>query len=168
MTTKHKVIWSIRSILVVALLIEVGIYWKVRHAESQARGLNMNLDILDEKLESLESKMAENCPLMGPFQHLPMPANKVKKTYYDKQGESLIQDVDKEKGLVLVTTFDSKISIVFKPSDDAFQKFRVGSIAPVTFQCTKKKKGKCDFSSPYKLFVSNGLVEVKQLEFPKK
>ena len=81
---------------------------------------------------------------------------------------SWIQDMDKEKGLVLVTTIDTKMAIVFKPAAGDLKKFRVGYLAPVTFQCTKLKKGKCDFKAPYKLFVSNGLVDVDQLILPKK
>ena len=82
--------------------------------------------------------------------------------------DSRIQDVDHRKGLVLVTTMDSKMSIIFKPAPENFEKFRIGSIAPVTFECTKEKKGKCDFNSPYKLFISNGLVELKDLILSKK
>lgn len=102
-------------------------------------------------------------------QHLPPPTNEVNFSYHDGGYESAwIQDIDKEKGIVLVTTIDSKMTIVFRPTAEDLQKFNVGSVAPVTFQCTKLKKDKCDFSSHYKLFVSNALVEVELLKFPEK
>jgi len=48
--------------------------------------------------------------------------------------------VDKKEGLVLVVTTNSKMSIIFKPTADNLQKVNIGWVAPVTFQCTKKKK----------------------------
>lgn len=102
-------------------------------------------------------------------QSKPMPINEVKVSYHDGGYENAwIQDMDQKEGLVLVTTIDSKMNIVFKPTAADLHKFHVGWIAPVTFQCMKLNQGKCDFKSPYKLFVSNGLVEVKQLISPKK
>lgn len=102
-----------------------------------------------------------------------LKTNEVMSSYHDKEGkknyeDSDIQDIDLKEGIVLVTTKDSKISIIFKPAPENLEKFHVGWIAPVTFQCTKLKKKKCDYDAPYKLFVSNGLVEVKELIFPKK
>ncbi len=175
MTTKHKVIWSIRAILVVVLLIEIGIYWWIKQTNwyidnmlvPHIEDLNKDLDFFQKKQErKLEGA---NFIMMGPFQHLPMSTNNVKKTYHDKQEEAWIVGVY-ENNEVKVQTIDSKIEITFRVVEAEWQKFRskVNWIAPVTFQCTKKKNGKCDFDSPYKLFVSNGLVEVKQLEFPKK
>lgn len=103
------------------------------------------------------------------YQNLPQPTNGTKKSYHDGGHENAwVQDVDEKEGLVLVTTVDSKMSIIFKPAPEDLKKFHVGWIAPVTFQCTKKNKGKCDFDSPYKLFVSNGLVKVELLKFPDK
>lgn len=104
------------------------------------------------------------------IQHLPPPTEEVKSSHHDGGYEDAwIQDVDKKSGLVMVTTIISKISIIFKPSPKNLKKFHahLNWIAPVTFQCTKKKKEKCDYGSPYKLFISNELVEVKQLKFPK-
>lgn len=103
------------------------------------------------------------------YQLLPQPINEVKKSYHDDGHENAwVQDIDEKEGLVLVTTTDSKMSIIFKPTSDDLQKFHVGWIAPVTFRCTKRIKGKCDFNAPYKLFVSNGLVKVELLKFPDK
>ena len=173
MTTKHKMIWSIRAILVVVLLIEIGMYWQLKQAEKYADeigqmsiDLGKDLDVLQQKLESMLAKADSR--IMKNYGHLPMPTNNVKSTYHDSYEDALIQDVDKKRGLVLVTTIDSKMDITFKPSADNLEKFHahIGWIAPVTFQCTKKKKGRCDFSSPYKLFVSNGLVEMKEIKFP--
>ncbi len=178
MTTRHKVVWTIRAILVGALLIEVGLYWRMKQAVRYQEKYASELDQMSRDLEKdlnflskeLERKMTEaNTKIMGQFQHLPTPTNGVTSSFHEKGYEDAwIQDIDKKEGLVLVTTIDSRVTIAFKPSAGDFKKFHVNWIAPVTFQCTKKKKGKCDFSSPYKLFVSNGLVEVKQLEFPKK
>ena len=108
------------------------------------------------------------------LQQLPPPTNGVTSSYHDEKNgkknyeDADIQDIDKKRGIVLVTTKDSKMTIVFKPTFDNFHKFHIGWLAPVTFQCVKVNKGKCDFDSPYKLFVGNGLVEVKQLKFSKK
>lgn len=97
------------------------------------------------------------------------PTNGIIFSFHDGGYEDAdIQDLDQKTGLVLVTTKESKISITFKPTADNFQKFHIGWIAPVTFQCVKIKNDKCDFNSSYKLFVGNGLVEVKQLRFATK
>lgn len=103
------------------------------------------------------------------YQRLPQPTSEIKKSYHDDGYENAwVQDIDEKEGLVLVTTTDSKMSIIFKPTSDDLQKFHVGWIAPVTFRCTKRIKGKCDFNAPYKLFVSNSLVKVELLKFPDK
>lgn len=100
------------------------------------------------------------------MESISLPTNGIIFSYHDGGYEVAdIQDLDQKTGLVLVITKDSKISITFKPTADNFHKFHIGWIAPVTFQCSKIKEGKCDFDSPYKLFVGNGLVEVKQLKF---
>lgn len=167
MTTRRKVLLII---LLGVFLVEVSVYWQSKQ-DRAIKKLNKeianNFDKLDRMIK--EARFAiEN------GQQLPPPTNGVMSSYHDEKDgkknyeDADIQDLDEKTGLVLVTTKDSKISITFKPSADNFQKFHIGWITPVTFQCAKVNKGKCDFNFPYKLFVGNGLVEVKQLKFPKK
>ena len=93
-------------------------------------------------------------------QSKPMSINEVVVSYHEKGHENAwIKEIDRESGLVRIATIDSRMSIVFKPSVDKLENFRVNWIAPVTFQCEKRKAGKCDLSKPYKLYVSNVLVE---------
>ena len=173
MSTRRKVLLVI---LVVVMIISGSVYLN-KQANDQATGTeNLGRDELenlsgdlDSLIKELERLIAQADASIETLQHLPQPTNEVKKSYHDAGHENAwIQDVDKKAGLVLVVTIDSKMSIIFKPTADNLQKFNIGWVAPVTFQCTKKKKGKCDFDAPYKLFVLNGPVEVKQLEFPKK
>ena len=94
------------------------------------------------------------------------PTNGINKSYHNDGYENAwILDIDKNMGLVLIKTVDSKMSIIFKPTATNLLKFRIGSIAPVTFQCSKEKNGKCDLSAPYELFIRNDLVELKELKF---
>lgn len=157
MTTGRKVL----LVLLAAVLIEAGVYWNANREENRL------------KIE-LDSIMAEADAIMKNRQRLPPPSNGVTNSYHDdKNGkknyeDAWIDDIDKKKGIVWARTFDGKMRIVFKPAPENLEKFHKNWIAPVTFECTKLKKGKCDFESPYKLFVSNGLVEVKRLIFTKK
>lgn len=160
------------STLLLCLIVGV-ISWRSKKLLNQINNTRTEVESLLKELESLNERLnrmlAEADMMTGQFQHLPPPTNGVKTSYHDGGYEdSWIQDIDKETGLVLVTTKDSKMSIIFKPASENLPKFHVGWLAPVTFQCTKIKKKKCDFNFPYKLFVSNGLVEVEQLQFPKK
>ena len=117
-------------------------------------------------LKDLNNNVSELEAVFKNQRHLPEPTNGVNKSYHDGGYENAwILDVDKNTGLVLVKTVDSKMSVTFKPTTTNLRKFRIGSIAPVTFQCTKENKGKCDLNAPYKLFIRNALVELKELKF---
>ena len=160
-------------ILVAMFLVGAGIYWQSKQLKNQINHALIALENIEKDIANLNNELdrmvAESDATIQHLQHLPPPTNGVTSSYHDGGYENAwVQDIDKKSGLVLVTTKDSKISITFKPSADNLEKFHVGWIAPVTFQCTKVKKRNCDFKSPYKLFVGNGLVEVKQLKFPKK
>lgn len=167
MTTRRKVLLII---LVAVFLVEASIYWQSKQISAIEK---LNKEIADD-LSKLHKMITEARFAIENGQQLPPPTNGVTSSYHDEKDgkknyeDADIQDLNKKTGLVLVITKDSKISITFKPSVDNFQKFHIGWIAPVTFQCAKINKGKCDFNSPYKLFVGNGLVEVKQLKFSKK
>lgn len=167
-------------VLIVAMSFSGGIYFN-KQLSNQATIQIEQVDnsISDEELKYLsegwarlnketDSMIAEADVVIEDLKRSSQPAKQeIKKSYHDGGYErSLVQDIDPEKGLVLVTTIDSKISIIFKPAPENLDKFHVGWWPPVTFQCTKKMKGKCDFNFPYKLFVNNGLVEVKQIKFP--
>ncbi len=181
MTTRRK---ALLTILVVVFLVDVGIFRSRSHKSQnhQDQVINSNEDAIEslsreikDKNSKLDRLIAEADIIIGHLQqlrHLPpptKPTNGVKSSYHDGGYENVwIQDIDQKVELVLVTAIDSKMTIVFKPAADDLQKFHIGWIAPVTFQCAKINKGKCDFDSPYQLFVSNGLVEVKKLKFPKK
>lgn len=168
MSTRRKVLLTI---LVVVFLVDVGIFWRRAHkSESQN-----NTDVIEKLSKEIESLNKEPDIMIAEadgdienlrylHKHLPPPPQEVKSSYHTAGYEnSWIQDIDKETGRVLVTTMDSKMSIIFKPAPWNLDKFHVGWIAPVTFQCTKLNKKKCDFGAPYKLFVSNGLVKVEEL-----
>lgn len=73
-----------------------------------------------------------------------------------------------ENGLFSVMVIDSRARIFFHPDAGDINKFKVGYIAPVTFDCVKNKKDECDFSKPYRLYISNRLVKMEKIEFPKK
>ena len=177
----RKVLWVFVGLF---LVFQIGLFLRyhrpasglnsgISQATKDGEALKRDIENFDKEMASLikdlEKSMAEAGLIIAKPQHLSKPTNGVTSSYHDGGYESAwTQDIDQKKGIVLVTTIDSKMSIVFKPADGDMEKFHVGWIAPVTFQCTKLKKGKCDFKSPYKLFVSNGLVEVKQLILPKK
>ncbi len=180
--TVRKAIWTI---LFTTVIIGAGIfYWRVSRLKNEVsqtanmiENLSKDIDKFNKELDELDRMMAEidkEDAIIKNLKHLPKSTDGVMSSYHDENNgkknyeDSWTQDIDQKEGIVLVTTIDSKMSIVIKPSAGDMQKFHVGWIAPVTFQCTKLKKGKCDFNAPYKLFVSNGLVEVKQLIFPKK
>lgn len=166
MTRRRKILLII---LVSVLLANAGIYWQPNRINNDRSAIEKLNKEIARDLSELRKMMIELGAVMENEQQLPLPNNGVNSSYHDGGYEdSLVQDLDQKTGLVLVTTVDSKMTIVFKPTYDNFQKFHVGWRAPVTFQCTKIHKGKCDFMSPYKLFVGNGLVEVKQLIFPEK
>lgn len=155
-------------ILSAVILIEGGItYWQVININNQIRQADLDMDKLNKELDDILKEMESGTikidSQLRRFGHLPMPTNKVKTTYHDSYEDALIQDIDKNKGLVLVTIIDSKTNIVFKPTVDNLGKFHEGYIAPVTFQCMKKKKGKCDLSHDYKLYINNGLVQLVEL-----
>ncbi len=170
---------------VVLSVIGGVIFWRMYGIKNQTKKIlttieepnkddgNFNKEIAD-LIKDLDKMIAEADVMITKPQHLPKPTNGVNTSYHDEKNgkknheNAWIDDIDEEKGIVLVRTIDSKISIIFKPTSENLVRFHKGSIAPVTFQCTKIKKGKCDFKAPYKLFVSNGLVEVKQLILPKK
>ncbi len=133
----------------------------IEEAEKELKALNKKLDFMIAQADATIKDLQERAAKTLVFE--------ARNNYHDAGYEnSWIQDIDKEKGRVLVMTVDSKISIIFKSAPENLDKFHVGWLAPITFQCTKLKKNKCDFSAPYKLFVSNGLVEVEQLKLPKK
>lgn len=69
-----------------------------------------------------------------------------------------------ENGLVQVHLVGEKVSIVFRPPLDQIDKFSIGYLAPVTFDCNKKSRVKCDLSKPFKLYASNLLVEVVEIK----
>ena len=162
MKTQRAITLLFVSILVFCAAVVI-ISWRSKQKQNQA---NITKDII-EKLHRAIANMES-------LEQLPPPTNGVTSSYhYEKDGKKNyeiadIQDTDQKRGIVLITTKDSKISIIFKPSPDNLEKFHVGWLTPVTFQCVKVNEGKCDFNSPYKLFVGNGLVEVKQLKFSKK
>ena len=66
-----------------------------------------------------------------------------------------------ENGIVQVETKTSKIVIVFRPKNsEELNKFHRGWLAPVTFDCWRKADdNSCDFSLPYKTYISDILVE---------
>jgi outer membrane murein-binding lipoprotein Lpp len=168
---KLLALWAI--IVAVLVVWGVGISWRAHRVKSEVNNVGSTLDELNKDIadlnKELEKMIAEADAAIKKTQHFPKPTNGVNVSYHDGGREdSWVQDIDKKEGIVLVTTIDSRKSIVFKPAPGAIENFHVGWIAPVTFQCTKIKKGKCDFKAPYKLFVSNGLVEVQQLVLPKK
>ena len=67
--------------------------------------------------------------------------------------------MDLESGLIMVKTLDTKMKIVFHPDRKDIARFNKNWPAPVTFDCGQKSKAKCDLSKPYKLYISNVLVE---------
>ncbi len=184
MTTGRKVF---SSAFIVMWVFVSGIFWQLNRRLSQLNNQTNNqisvleswendIDKLNKELDELDRMIAEidkADAAIKNLQRLPKPTNGVTSSHHDKDGKknyenSWIDDIDKEKGIVLVRTFDGKMLIVFKPAPENLDNFNKSWIAPVTFQCTKFKKKKCDYDAPYKLFVSNGLVEVKQLIFTKK
>ncbi len=177
MTARRKELLAIFVVMLVLVFVG-GTYWqsiqlKQLKKNNETKSNLTNLDNTEKEIAGLNKELgrmiAEADLIIKSLQPSPLPAKRIKKSYHDGGYEDAwIQDIDQKKGIVLVETIKSKMSIVFKPATDDLQKFNVGWLAPVTFQCTKLKKGKCDFKSPYKLFVSNGLVEVKQLKFQKK
>jgi len=82
-------------------------------------------------------------------------------TSFHKDGHenAWIKDVDRQQNLVLVRTVDTGIRIVFHTNPSDVKRFNEGWITGVTFDCGQKPKEKCDLSKPYKLYVSNMLVE---------
>lgn len=174
MTRERKVFFITLLVLVAVLLLNVGMYIKKGHhvINNDINLQSSNEDVI-KAVDVLKKRLAKIFAQEKYSQHLPKPGNGVvasvhkqhpKKNYED----AWIDDIDDEKEIVLVRTIDSKILIIFKPLSNDFKKFHKGSISAVTFECTKLKKGRCDFKAPYKLFVSNGLVEVKELILPKK
>ena len=69
-----------------------------------------------------------------------------------------------ENDMVQIQTESTKTVIVFRPAPSNLKRFRVGSIAPVTFVCVKEMDGECNLSRPYKLYVSSVLVEVIEIQ----
>ncbi len=88
-----------------------------------------------------------------------------KKSFHDAgYEEAFIDSIDLKNDLVVVETVDTKMRIVFHPPRIGIKKFNKGWIAPVTFECSQRSGGKCDLSQPYKLYVSNMLVEPIKVE----
>jgi len=77
----------------------------------------------------------------------------------DGHENAWIKDVDRQQNLVLVRTIDTGVRIIFHPAKNEIRRFNKGWITGVTFDCGQKPKEKCDLSKPYKLYVSNVLVE---------
>lgn len=98
--------------------------------------------------------------------NLPEIQTKVDKgTFHDKYELAWIQLVDRVNRLVQVETVESRVIIVFAPEKKDVPHFRVGSVAPVSFSYEKNAKGEHDFIKPYKMYVSNELVEVLAWRF---
>ena len=74
-----------------------------------------------------------------------------------------VKVIDSEKNIVEVATIDSKTKIVFHTSPEHLEKFNIGWLAPVTFECIKIKNGSCDFKKPYTLYVGNRKVELVEV-----
>ena len=77
---------------------------------------------------------------------------------HDKVSESSLIEF-KENGLIQVQIAETHVRIVFRPPFDKLDRYRIGSIAPVTFVCNDKPDYNCDLSKKYKLYVSMVLVE---------
>lgn len=100
----------------------------------------------------------------GPKRGTELPLRKGERlvdTSFHKDGyeNAWIKNIDEKQGLVLVRTVEVQMRIVFRPTQNDLHNFNKGWIAPVTFDCGQKSKEKCDLSKPYKLYVSNVLVE---------
>jgi len=83
------------------------------------------------------------------------------KTSFHENGyeNAWIKEVNQKQLLIKVKTVDSKIEIYFRPEPEYMKRFHENWIAPVTFDCGQKPNEECDPSKPYKLYVSNVLVE---------
>lgn len=90
-----------------------------------------------------------------------------KGTFHDKYELAWIQLVDRVNRLVQAEIVESRVIIVFAPEKKDVPHFRVGSVAPVSFSYEKNAKGEHDFIKPYKMYVSNELVEVLAWRFTK-
>lgn len=68
-------------------------------------------------------------------------------------------------GLVEVQTAITKTDIVFRPRGNHIKRFRVGSLAPVTFDCGQKPGESCDLSNPHilKMYASSVLVSIVKI-----
>ncbi len=111
--------------------------------------------------------------VIGCATHKSQPAFNSDYSVHDEGFENAwIVDSNEDGSLVEVLTIDSKIDIIFQPISRS--RFHKGWIAPVTFQCFKDKKPmkfereKCNANSTRLVYISNELVEVKQLTQPKK
>ena len=141
-------------LLTIFILILVLLFNK--NTKKELEFLNKELDRIIIEVDVMKKEL----------QRPSLPTNGFKTSFHKGGYENAwIQYVNQKTGLVLVTTIDSKLNIVFKPTPDNLNKFHIGWIAPVTFSCVKTKKGDCDFNSPYNLFVSNAPVVVKRWVF---
>src|SRR3989344_7476237 len=80
------------------------------------------LEFLNKELDRM---IIEVDVMIKELQRPPLLTNGVKTSYHSGGYENAwIQDVNQKTGLVLVTSIDSKMTIVFKPTPDNLQKFR--------------------------------------------
>lgn len=77
----------------------------------------------------------------------------------DGHEDAWIKDVDRQQGFVLIGTVSTGTRIIFHTNPNDIKRFNKGWVTGVTFDCGQKPKEKCDLSKPYKLYVSNVLVE---------
>ncbi len=137
MTRRGRILLNICLFLIV---LDIGLLWSRAHRVQYGGWNKKDMSFLDERIQaSVHEQGYEN---------------------------AWVQDLDKKEGLVLVTTVESGISVVFKPTSENFDKFHIGWISPVTFVCSGFIKEKCDFNSPLKVFVGNSEVEVKYIKHP--
>lgn len=80
--------------------------------------------------------------------------------------EAWIIDTSIKSGVVRIQAVSSRLIIDFYPGKKDLQSFawRKGCLTYVQFECAKNKDDKCDFASPYLLFVERKLVEVIKIK----
>lgn len=169
MSTRRKVLLLI---LVVVSVVQAGIYWKSRSLCNDKSAIEKLNKELAKDLSELQKMVVELGAAIENEQQLPSSTNGVTSSYhYEIDGKKNYEEawiLPVKNGVFSVRVIDSRALIFFRPEAGDIDRFKVGYVAPVTFDCVKDKKGECDFSKPYRLYVSNRLVKMEKIEFANK